>query len=78
MGLENDFARLIDRAPRVECVRCAVEMRLRTLVPVVEKRNTEQHIAGRIAGQISSVCFRSHRLCSSARSNLIVAELSDE
>jgi predicted RNA-binding Zn-ribbon protein involved in translation (DUF1610 family) len=37
MGLENDFARLIDRAPRVECARCAVEMRLRTLVPVVEK-----------------------------------------
>jgi predicted RNA-binding Zn-ribbon protein involved in translation (DUF1610 family) len=37
MGLENDFARLIDRAPRVECTRCAVEMRLRTLVPVVEQ-----------------------------------------
>ena len=42
MGLENDFARLIDRAPRVECARCAVEMRLRTLVPVVEKEDYKE------------------------------------
>ena len=42
MGLENDFARLIDRTPRVQCARCAVKMRLRMLVPIVE---TEEYRA---------------------------------
>jgi predicted RNA-binding Zn-ribbon protein involved in translation (DUF1610 family) len=33
MALENNFVRLIDSAPKVECQRCHVEMTLRTLVP---------------------------------------------
>jgi hypothetical protein len=31
------------------------------LVPIVETENTEQHIAVRIAEQISHLCFRSDR-----------------
>jgi transposase-like protein len=34
MGLEREFTRLIDSAPRVECARCNVDMTLRTLLPV--------------------------------------------
>jgi DNA-directed RNA polymerase subunit RPC12/RpoP len=34
MGIEDDFARLIDRSPKVVCPNCHVEMILRTLVPV--------------------------------------------
>ena len=34
MGLEDDFAQLINLVPKVQCPRCEVEMTLRTLVPV--------------------------------------------
>jgi predicted RNA-binding Zn-ribbon protein involved in translation (DUF1610 family) len=36
MSLEAEFNRVIDRAPRVKCPTCVVQMMLRTLVPVVE------------------------------------------
>ena len=42
MGMEADFARLIDSAPHVQCVRCNVEMTLRTLVPV---QNSKKYTA---------------------------------
>ena len=35
MGLEVDFARLIDHAPKVTCPGCHVEMTLRMLTPVM-------------------------------------------
>jgi DNA-directed RNA polymerase subunit RPC12/RpoP len=36
MGLENEFVRLIDAAPRVTCADCAEEMTLRTLMAAEE------------------------------------------
>jgi len=42
MGIETDFARLIDSAPKVECAHCIVEMTLRTLVP---KPGTQEYTA---------------------------------
>ena len=37
MDSEHDFARLIDKAPKVMCPGCVVEMTLRTLVPEKKK-----------------------------------------
>ena len=42
MGIENDFVRLIDSAPKVTCPGCIVEMTLRSLVPAPA---TELYIA---------------------------------
>jgi transposase-like protein len=39
MGLETDFIRLLDHAPKVDCARCSLDMPLRTLVPKSDKQN---------------------------------------
>ena len=36
MSFNEDFVRLFDRAPKVSCHRCHVEMTLRTMVPATK------------------------------------------
>ena len=45
MGIETDFARLIDSAPKVECAHCIVEMTLRTLAAQARNAGIHSHFS---------------------------------